>query len=133
MTITELHKLWEKQNKGKAMATEHDLQKSCIGWFRLKHPQYLRLLMAIPNAGRRTKYERRMVLEEGIQHGVPDLFLAIPRKGKGGLWIEMKNGKAGGLGDYQKEMIALLEGQGYACAVCHTLDEFMTTVEEYMK
>ena len=64
--------------------------------------------------------------------GVPDLFLAIARKGKHGLWIEMKNGSAGKLSDEQKEMIARLEEQGYACVVCRNMDEFMKAIKEYL-
>lgn len=132
MTIEELHKIWDKKNKGKAAPTEHDLQASCVRWFRLQYHDYADLLLAIPNGARRTRWERGQVLEEGLRKGTPDLFLAVARGGKHGLWIEMKNGKAGRLSDAQKEMIAKLESQGYACAVCHTMDEFMEIVGEYI-
>jgi hypothetical protein len=133
MTIQEYHKEMSKRNRGKEAASEHDLQVICVRWFRVKFRAYEKLLFAIPNGGYRLKTTARMMRAEGELPGVPDIQLAVPRNGYHGLFIEMKNGKAGRLSDHQKEMIALLEEQGYACAVCHTLDEFMTTVEEYMK
>lgn len=132
MTIEDLHKIWDKTNKGKAASTEHALQAACVRWFRLQYHDYADLLLAIPNGGRRTRWERGQVLEEGLRKGTPDLFLAVARCGKHGLWIEMKNGKAGRVSEEQKEMIARLEEQGYKCVVCRSTDEFMEIVGEYI-
>lgn len=132
MTLEDLIKLNDKRNRGKAAPTEHDLQKACIMWFRYIYPNLSRLLMAIPNGARRTLYEQRMVKEEGIQAGTPDIFLAVPCNGYHGLWIEMKNGKAGRVSDFQKDMLARLSEQGYMCKVCRTLDEFTDAIVTYL-
>lgn len=132
MTIEELHKEWERRNKGKVANSEHDLQVSCVNWFRIVYRQYSHLLMTIPNGGYRTKTTARIMRAEGQLSGVPDMFLAIARCGYHGLWIEMKNGKAGRLSDNQKDMIVRLEKEGYACRICRTREEFESTINSYL-
>lgn len=133
MTVDEYRAYCQKQNRGKAAASEHDLQVQCVNTFRILYPQYSRLLMAIPNGGYRSPTTARNMRAEGQQAGVPDLLLATAKKGYHGLWIEMKNGKAGRVSDLQKEMMSRLEKEGYACAVCRTQDEFITTVKRYLE
>ena len=132
MTIEELHRLWDKTNRGKSAASEHDLQVSCVRWFRLQYPQYAKLLFAIPNGGQRNAVVAAKLKAEGVQAGVPDLFLAVPGGDYHGLWIEMKNGKAGRLSALQGSMIAALVKQGYRCEVCHSFGEFENVVKEYI-
>jgi len=133
LTIAEYQKLKAKQNRGKVAPTEHDLQVACVQWFRYCYPRQARLLFSIPNGARRTRWERSVAVSEGLVSGVPDLFLAVARHGKHGLWIEMKNGKAGRLSVHQREMIAALEAEGYACVVCHSMLEFQKAVQDYQE
>lgn len=133
MTIAELHKLRDKKNKGKSTASEHDLQVQCVRWFRYTHQDISSLLFAIPNGGQRNNIVAAKLKAEGVVSGVPDLFLAVPKGSLHGLWIEMKNGKAGRLSDNQKTMITELRNQDYAVEVAHDFDEFVKTIEEYLK
>lgn len=128
-----MRKLWDKKNKGKAANSEHDLQKACVNWFRYQYSFFSHLLLAIPNGARRTLYEQRMVKEEGILSGTPDLFLAIPMNGFHGLWIEMKNGKAGRLSPAQKTMHEYLRAQGYAVEVVRDGVHFRSVVTNYIQ
>lgn len=134
MTFAEFRKRQMKQNRGKVAPSEHDLQVACVIWFRLQYPRLAerRRLLAIPNGGWRNHVVASKLKAEGVVAGVPDLFLAMPSKGKHGLWIEMKNGKAGRLSQAQREMIAANEEEGYACAVCHSLEEFKAVVQAYL-
>ena len=132
MTVEEFRKLIDKTNGKKAAASEHDLQVACVRKFRLEHPELGKLLFAIPNGGQRNEIVAAKLKAEGATSGVPDLMLAVPRGDFHGLWIEMKNGKAGRLSENQKEMIALLMEQGYATAVCHTTEEFDEVTEIYL-
>jgi hypothetical protein len=132
MTLEEYRKLEQKKNRGKTASSEHAMQAGCVRWFRAAFPEHAHLLFAIPNAGRRSAWERMQVLEEGLLAGVPDLFLAVPRNGYHGLWMELKNGKAGRLTESQKRMITNLRNQDYAVEVIHSFEEFHKTIKEYL-
>ena len=130
MTIEELHKLWDKKNKGKAANTEHDLQVSCLRWLRFAHPMVL--CYAIPNGGYRTASNAKTLRAEGLRAGIPDLHIPIASKGYHSLYIEMKNGKAGRLSEHQKEMHERLRDYGNKVVVCKTFDEFRREINDYL-
>ena len=138
MTIDELHRLWDSKNKpragnkGKASSSEHDLQTACVNWFRMQYREYAHLLIAIPNGGQRDVRVARKLKAEGVVAGVPDLFLAVARGQSHGLWIEMKNGKAGRVSEHQHYMLDALARQGYKGMVCRTFDEFRDKVQNYL-
>ena len=121
------------RNSRKAAATEHDLQVGCVRWFRYEFPAFAPLLFAIPNGGRRDYVAAAKLKAEGVVPGVPDLLLAVPRGGFHGLWIEMKNGKAGELSTAQKEMHINLRAQGYRVEVCRTFEGFVTILRDYLR
>ena len=133
MTIDELHREWDKRNGSKSAASEHDLQVACVRWFRYQYQKYARLMFAIPNGGQRNAVVAAKLKAEGVQAGVPDLFLAVPRGDRHGLWIEMKNGKAGRLSDAQKAIHETLRQHGYQVEVCRDSLQFRQIVNDYMK
>ena len=114
---------------------ESDEQVAFIRYCMMEANKYkgLDLIYAIPNGGSRNQIEAHNLKLQGVRAGVPDLFLPVARKGKHGLYIEMKRQKGGRLSEYQKEWISRLAEQGYETAVCHGLDEAIKTVEEYYK
>ena len=132
MSIEEYKELVSRVNRGKSASSEHDLQVSCVNWFRYKYPQYSKLLFAIPNGGYRTKSTAKYMRAEGQLAGLPDLFLAIGKHGRHGLWIEMKNGKAGRVSDKQTEMMEILWGQGYDCRIARSKEDFESIMTEYL-
>lgn len=136
MTIDELHRLWDSKTTpkrgGKSSHSEHDLQTACVNWFRMQYREYAHLLIAIPNGGQRDVRVARKLKAEGVVAGVPDLFLAVARGQSHGLWIEMKNGKAGRVSEHQHYMIDALARQGYKGVVCRTFDEFRDKVQNYL-
>ena len=125
--------------------SEDSIQMSCVSWFRVAHPELARLLHHSANEGKRTTRivhthaGTRVVCSGGarlkamgMQTGFPDLFLAVPRRGMHGLFIEMKSA-TGRLEPSQREMLALLSEQGYATAVCRSLDDFQDVVDSYLQ
>lgn len=132
MSAEEFRRIMYRESR-KAAATEHDLQVSCVRWFRLEFPEYASLLMAIPNGGRRDYVAAAKLKAEGVVPGVPDLFLAVSSGGWHGLWVEMKNGKAGEVSPAQKEMHERLRAQGYRVEVCRTFDAFVTILRDYLR
>ena len=131
MTLEELKKEWEKKNGGKFAPSEHALQVSCVRWFRYQYPK--EIIMAIPNGGYRAAKTAAIMKAEGQMAGIPDLFIAAARGDKHGLWIEMKNGKAGRLSPVQKEIHKKLEDQGYQVEVIRDDIAFRDTVNKYLK
>ena len=133
MTIEEYQTILQKRNRGKVAASEHDLQVQCINWFRYSYTKLAPLLFAIPNGGWRNATTAAKLKAEGVVAGVPDLFLAVPHGEFHGLWIEMKNGKAGRLSQAQKDMHARLRENMYRCEVCHSWLEFSKIIADYLK
>lgn len=125
--------------------SEDSIHMSCVSWFRIAHPELARLLHHSANEGKRTTRivhthaGTRVVCSGGarlkamgMQTGFPDLFLAVPRRGMHGLFIEMKS-ETGRLEPSQREMLALLSEQGYATAICRSLDDFQHVIDSYLQ
>lgn len=110
--------------------SEHDLQVSCVNWFRLQYPH--EIIYAIANGGDRNIITATRLKAEGVVSGIPDLHIPCMRKGFGGLYIEMKNGRKGRVSDSQKEIMNHLAERGYKCYICRTFEEFVEAVNSYM-
>lgn len=113
--------------------TEHDEQAAFITWCHLHaaaRPELARVF-AIPNGGQRNVIVAAKLKAEGVQAGVPDLFLPSPRGQYHGLFMETKV-KPNRPARNQLEWIEYLEGQGYAAAVCYGCDELIETVTWYL-
>lgn len=131
MTIKQYNTLQQKINQGKAAPTEHDLQVSCVQWFRFSYPR--EIIMSIPNGGYRSPKTAAAMKAEGQLAGVPDLFIPTANNQYHGLWIEMKNGKAGRLSEYQKQMHETLRNHGYAVETCRDAVQFREIISNYLK
>ena len=110
--------------------SEHSLQVACFNYFRYVYPSLKLNFYAVPNGGYRAYKTACFLKAEGVLSGVPDTFLAVPRKGFHGLYIEFKTKT--GLTDNQKEVIKALEAQGYLVAIIRTVDDFIKTIESYL-
>lgn len=120
---------------------EHQIQSACVRWFAYQHPELKGLLFAVPNGGARNKATAGKLKAEGVVAGVSDLILLVPQwfttwRGQqgclyAGLCIEMKTAKGRQSPD-QKEWQSKVESYGYKYAVCHSLDEFINEIENYL-
>ena len=124
-----------KEPKKKSNYTPHedDEQATFVQWCSFQANVYkgLDLIYAIPNGGSRNQLEAVKLKRTGVKAGVPDLFLPVAKKGKHGLYIEMKRKEGGRLSDYQKQWLARLSEQGYETAVCKGADEAIEVVKQY--
>lgn len=113
--------------------SEDDLQRACVKWVQLYHPQLweAKRLFHIPNGGKRDAREAAKFKELGVQAGVSDLLLTIPRGKWNGMFIELKVGN-NGLSQHQKVFIAAHE-KDYYTAIVRSLDEFIREIENYLK
>lgn len=108
--------------------SEHEEQAAVVKWARKNG---LDLLFAIPNGGYRSMSEAKRLSKEGVQAGVPDLFLCVPRNGKHGLFIEMKAMK-GKVSPLQKVWLEVLNKQGYEAVVCHGAEAAIEVIKKYL-
>ena len=108
--------------------SEHEEQTALVKWARSKG---LDLLFAIPNGEHRSMSVAKRLKAEGVQPGIPDLFLSVARQGAHGLFIEMKAMK-GNASPLQKAWQAALESQGYRAVVCHGFEAAKAVIEDYL-
>lgn len=115
---------------------EHTEQVALMQWWALACRAYgvpESMLFAIPNGGRRDPVTGARLKAEGVRAGIPDLFLAVPMGGHGGLFIEMKKSHGGRVSEAQTVCIGQLERMGYRVAVCHGWERAREQIENFLK
>lgn len=111
---------------------EAHLQTGCVRWFNLQYPCYRGLLYSSLNGVHTSAQQASRAKAEGMVAGVADLTLSIARNGYHGLFIEMKNGKAGRQSEAQAAWQKKVEGQGYRYVICRSFDDFKNEIEDYL-
>lgn len=122
------------------------MQMEVVSWWSTAHrelgvPEIL--LWHTPNGsvygGSKENRERigAMMKRMGCREGVPDLFLAVTRRGPmasmiTGLFVEMKT-LSGVVSPTQYVMLATLEVQGFKTAVCRTVEDAKRVITDYLK
>lgn len=110
---------------------ESKIQQSCKKWFDMQFREYARLLIAIPNGGKRSKITASILKAEGVVSGSPDMFLFVSRGIYFGLGIEMKT-EQGTQSANQKLWQKEAETQGYKYAICRSIEEFIQLINDYL-
>lgn len=105
-------------------------QINLISWTSTK-PDLWAYVIHIANQRQCTQIQGRKLKRMGVKKGVPDLFIAIPRNGCHGLWIELKAGSNRTTTE-QNEFIDLLNKQGYKAVIAYGYKEARQVIEEYM-
>ncbi len=102
--------------------SEHLEQVRLVSWFRRTYPGVR--VFAIPNGGHRGASQGAALKAEGVQAGVPDLFVPA-----WGMWIEMKREKGGTLSPAQSDWISYLDDCGYQCIVGRGFEDAKRQIE----
>ena len=115
--------------------TETQHQQALYHWWRLyartqKLPE--KAFIHSPNEGKRSYKAAAVLQSEGMQKGVPDIFIAVPNADKHGLWIELKT-QTGRPTQEQKAYIALLQEQGYEAAICRGWEAARDLIIKYLE
>lgn len=123
---------------------ESQIQQACVRWFRYQYPHYASLLIAVPNAARRTtklittRVGSKVVCvggkrakDEGMVAGVADILLLVQRGSCGCLGIEFKT-ETGRQSPEQKKWQKETESVGNKYCVVRCFDEFKEEVETYL-
>lgn len=112
---------------------EDQEQAWLVQWTKRHGPIESKRLLHIPNGGGRSKQQGALLKLTGVQPGVPDLFLPVPRNAYHGLWIELKSlNPRARVSDQQHDWLAYLQGQGYATALCRGFEQARDTIIEYL-
>lgn len=102
-------------------------------YFNLRYPKLKGRLFAVPNGGRRDAVTASKLKAEGVIAGVSDLILLKSNRDYGALLIEMKK-KGGYQSPSQKQWQKMIcENREYKYVVCHSLDDFIREVDEFLK
>jgi len=109
--------------------SEQTLHKTVIEWFK-NHPNIIRYVIHIPNEGVRTIRYGKHLKDLGMRPGVSDLFIALPRHGYHGAFIELKTSK-GILSNSQKIFLEDMQNQGYYSIATYGLDSSLERISWY--
>ena len=111
---------------------EHNTQRLLVAWFRDRYPDLAGVFFAIPNGGKRNLVTAKIMRDEGVIPGIPDLMLAAPSaSGLHGLFIELKTAR-GSVSQAQRKAHAALEDQGYRVAVARGYEAAKAAITEYL-
>jgi len=116
--------------------SEHEEQVALFKWWEFACHSFglnSKCLFAIPNGGKRDVVIAKRLKQEGVKSGIPDIFLAVPREGKHGLFIELKKKKGGKVSENQKICISLFSALEYKAIVCNGWLDAKEEIEEYLR
>jgi hypothetical protein len=93
----------------------------------------LELLGAIPNGIRMMRWNAlKSYGALGFRKGMPDIYYFKPNAGFHGLFIELKSQRQSAkVFGTQREMLNLLEENGYKTAICHGYEEAICAINNY--
>lgn len=78
------------------------------------------------SAGRRALFRR-----QGARRGAADLFLAVPRGGRFGLWLSVKR-RGMRMRPEERDFLCNMTSLGYDAAVCRSRDEAEQRIHAYL-
>lgn len=113
------------------MPTERQEHLALMKWIRMR-PHLEPYLIHIANEGRRDPKYGYLLKILGVKAGVSDFFLAIPHRGKSGLWIELKRRANYKVSPEQEAWIKLMRSQGYEAHVALGCENAIELIETYL-
>lgn len=119
-----------KLKKASLNESEHEIQSKFVKWFREEYPDLI--VFSVPNGTLTSIGIAKKMVREGALKGVPDLFIPHPHPHGDyhGFFIEFKS-KTGILRQEQKDIINILESEGYKVAVCRSFENAKDLVQLY--
>ena len=111
-------------------------QIKVFDWIRL-HKQLRFCSFHIPNEGKRSVSMGALLKRMGMRAGVSDIFIAYPKNGKSGLFIELKAKTSSGI--YNKATATQLQfiddmlAMGYDAVVCNGADCAIDKIKNYLQ
>lgn len=124
-----------KKGTARQIVKETKEQEFIFNWSKLSYGKYPCLewcLFAVPNGGKRNKFEAFNLKKQGVKSGVSDMTLQVARGGYNGLWIELKVGRRKAT-DNQNKFLKEMREQGYFAVVCYRASEAISTIIDYLE
>ncbi len=109
--------------------SEECIQKTVMHRIKL-HPLLSKVIIHIPNEGKRSPRYGKLLKDMGMRKGVFDLLITMGRHDYIGAWIELKS-KHGKLTEEQMVFQNDMRAQNYFTAVCYSIEEAIQTIEWY--
>lgn len=109
--------------------SETQIHLAVMKWVRL-HPKISPYVIHIPNEGKRSQRTGRLLKNMGMRSGVSDLFIALPRNGYHGAWIELKTDK-GKVQPSQIEFLEDMKSSGYFVEITRGFDATVMAIKNY--
>lgn len=109
--------------------SENSIHKTVIQFVNA-HPILRKCVIHIPNEGKRTVMYGKHLKDMGMRPGVADLFIAMPRRGYNGAWIELKS-KYGILSEHQANFLNDMSAQNFFTKVCSSVDSALEVIQWY--
>lgn len=124
----------EAQAGNRMVPTEEQEQRLLCEWAAFQGGRFpeLKLLVHIPNEGKRSFQQGQRLKAIGLRRGFPDLFLPVACGGYHGLMIELKRRSGGRVSPEQREWLSELTAQGYRAALCCGADEAIEEIKKYL-
>lgn len=110
--------------------SEDAIQQTVMDFIRT-NPMLSKCAIHIPNEGKRTRFYGNRLKKMGMRPGVADLFIALPRNGYHGAWIELKSEK-GVLSEEQRLFLEDMAELHYYTSVCYSIDEAIEEISAYV-
>ncbi|GAB2528266.1 VRR-NUC domain-containing protein [Rufibacter soli] len=111
--------------------SEARIQSASVVWFKNTYRELRDLFYQNKNDGHKHKATAATDTAMGLTAGIPDTYLAVPRGGWHGLYVEFKR-PGQNLSDSQKKVIPQLQAQGYRVEVVTTEEQFRMLIYEYL-
>lgn len=123
-----------KQRTTLPAPSEYAEQCAVIEWAHIMAGRYpeLRWLAHIPNGELRDKATAGRLRAAGVNAGIPDLLLPVPRGQWHGMFLELKAAH-GRLSPAQEAWLEFLRAQHYLALVCRSAEEAIRTLEHYLQ
>ncbi len=111
--------------------SESNEQIAAMDWLRAQHPKIAECTMHIGNERKSSYYAGYIMKRMGVLKGASDLFLAWPKGGYHGLFIEVKS-MVGKPTPEQKSFIQRMNALGYRALLCYGAEEVINAMKEYI-
>jgi hypothetical protein len=111
--------------------TESNEQIAAMDWLRAQHPNIAEHTLHIGNERKASYYAGYIMKRMGVLKGASDLFMAWPKGGYHGLFIEVKS-KIGRPSPEQKAFIQRMRDAGYKAEFCYGAEEVISTMKDYI-